>query len=499
MMITKLKKWIVAALSVCVFAFVGVAFTSVAPAPTATADTLTAEQSWDVSAAGDGSVKAYIYPTLTDGEKYDLVISGTGAMATSWTASKVPWNSIRAKIVSVTVEEGVTTIGNFSFNLCTALTSLELPSTITEIREKAFYGCGLTEITIPAAVKNVGANALNASKLYLQKVTFLGMETKVADSAIHADTAVYCYSNSVVAEWAKERTNVTYLDVVSLFKKVNVSLGADLTVKYYVALEASEANNAKIDFAINEYTMSDDSATLVGDLYEFSFTGVAPQWIGDTITATLTVGDKEEVKKYSVLQYCNAILGSDYATLNMSETKFEALKTLVVDLVNYGAAAQTFTGDTETVSVSGKGSTFVAPTETDEKITGALNGVEMKSADLIFNKANALKFYFTADSADLNVLLTKNGVPVMLAKVSDLAVEGGQYCVTTEAISATEFDDIYTLTVYGVDMTNGVSVSYSVQSYVYANQANESNANLAALVKALWVYGESAKAYANAQ
>ena len=477
MIINKLRKWIVTALSVCVFAFVGVAFADVVPAPTATADTATAEQSWDVSSAEDGSVMAYLYKNESDSTKYNLVIEGEGAMKTGWSATKVPWYSMRAKIVSVEISEGITEIGQYSF-----------------------YNVGATEITIPESVTNIYANAFGASSASaccLQKITFLGKTTRIgAESSIYSSVVIYGYTDSTAEAYATKYER-TFISLTSLFKKVNVSLGADLTVKYYVALDASEANNAKIDFAVNGYTMSDDTATLVGDLYEFSFTGVAPQWIGDTITATLTVGSTTEVKNYSVLQYCNAILGSDAATLNMSETKFTALKTLVVDLVNYGAAAQVFTGDTDTISVSGTGSTFQTLTETDEKITGELDGVVMTSADLVFNKANALKFYFTADSADLNVLLTKNGVPVMVAKVSDLTKSGDAYCVTTEEIFATEFDDVYTLTVYGADMTKGVSVSYSVQSYVYANQASATD--LASLVKALWVYGESAKAYANAQ
>lgn len=59
---------------------------------------------------------------------------------------------------SVTLAEGVTTINNSAFYGCKSLKSIEFPSTLTAINTNAFVNSGLTSITIPDTVKNIGEN-----------------------------------------------------------------------------------------------------------------------------------------------------------------------------------------------------------------------------------------------------------------------------------------------------------------------------------------------------
>lgn len=59
---------------------------------------------------------------------------------------------------SVTLAEGVTTINNSAFYGCKSLKSIEFPSTLTDINTSAFVNSGLTSITIPDTVKNIGEN-----------------------------------------------------------------------------------------------------------------------------------------------------------------------------------------------------------------------------------------------------------------------------------------------------------------------------------------------------
>ena len=63
---------------------------------------------------------------------------------------------------SVTLGEGITTIGSYAFQNAMWLTEITLPSTITTIGEYAFYGCtGLTTITIPDSVTSIGSLAFS--------------------------------------------------------------------------------------------------------------------------------------------------------------------------------------------------------------------------------------------------------------------------------------------------------------------------------------------------
>ena len=83
------------------------------------------------------------YKLRTNGE---LIISGTGAM-TSYSSSSVPWHTYKEKIAKVTVEEGVTSVGNYAFYSCTNAESVSIPDSITSIGNYAFYGCsGLKNI-----------------------------------------------------------------------------------------------------------------------------------------------------------------------------------------------------------------------------------------------------------------------------------------------------------------------------------------------------------------
>ena len=96
-----------------------------------------------------------------------LTISGTGAMMDWASETNVPWRSYRSSITSVSIANGVTSIGSYAFYGCSNLTSCPIPSSITQIGGNAFRGCSkLTAITIPNSVTSLGAYAFyGCSKL----------------------------------------------------------------------------------------------------------------------------------------------------------------------------------------------------------------------------------------------------------------------------------------------------------------------------------------------
>lgn len=61
-----------------------------------------------------------------------------------------------SKLTSVTLPEGVTSIGESAFSGCSNLTSVRIPNSVTSIGEAAFYDCySLTTVRIPAGVKKI--------------------------------------------------------------------------------------------------------------------------------------------------------------------------------------------------------------------------------------------------------------------------------------------------------------------------------------------------------
>ena len=66
-------------------------------------------------------------------------------------------------IVAIRIGNGVTSIGNYAFNSCYALTSLTIPSGVTSIGSYAFTGCyTLTSLIIPSSVTSIGSSAFNS-------------------------------------------------------------------------------------------------------------------------------------------------------------------------------------------------------------------------------------------------------------------------------------------------------------------------------------------------
>ena len=63
-------------------------------------------------------------------------------------------------LTSVTIPDSVTSIGGSAFEDCTGLTSVTIPDSVTSIGYEAFYGCtGLTSVTIGASVESIGSSA----------------------------------------------------------------------------------------------------------------------------------------------------------------------------------------------------------------------------------------------------------------------------------------------------------------------------------------------------
>jgi hypothetical protein len=237
----------------------------------------------------------------------------------------------------------------------------------------------------------------------------------------------------------------------------------------------------------------------------FSFTDIPPQFMGDNISASLYSADDETpvatIPEHSVRAYAEKVM-----ELYRDNTK---LINLIEDMLRYGAAAQMYRNyktsnlvtdgldlDTERAKA--------LPTEDDNDrtmdpmvdistLTDSFTAIGVR-----FDFDN--KIYFKIKTDDISkIKITVNGEEINVAD-QNAPLGGGVYIFYTSGINATMFDEIFTFRMY-VDDVLHQTVTYSVNSYVYAKcgdltaEDESTLAPIAQLVRALYRYGLSAKAY----
>ena len=70
-----------------------------------------------------------------------------------------PWYLSRSSLTQVTFEDGITSIGDYTFRGCTSITSVSLPDSVTSLGNSAFYECtSLTSVTISDSLTTMMSN-----------------------------------------------------------------------------------------------------------------------------------------------------------------------------------------------------------------------------------------------------------------------------------------------------------------------------------------------------
>lgn len=106
-----------------------------------------------------GSVDEGITWSLS--EDYVLSIDGVGAMP-DYVFNNVPWSAYKSSIQKVVIGEGITYIGNYTFDSHSALTEVTIPEGVTALGRKAFGLCSaLSGVTLPESVAVIGELAFH--------------------------------------------------------------------------------------------------------------------------------------------------------------------------------------------------------------------------------------------------------------------------------------------------------------------------------------------------
>lgn len=330
---------------------------------------------------------------------------------------------------------------------------------------------------------------------------------------VDAKNTTDCFEGLVAVADGSANVNVIENKAVSTIDAADVKLGDDISIKYFATLDPTHVG-AQMKFTMNgKETVVDGVAGEGENEYVYVFEGVAPQCMGDNIKAELVFeGTTVAVKdNYSVLSYCKNMLASNAAELGITQTKFDAMKTLIADLLEYGAKAQLYKGYKTNALVNAgiEGKTeFTELTKTVKRAweTIYFDDVKFVAAGVYFDYTNALFVKFTAPGmTDEDIRVNFNNDTYYSLSDCELIDEAtSTYLLKLDNVSVLDYGSSFNIYLEWYDAEDledwdqQQRFRYSVNSYVYSMQGSENTA-MADLAKALYNYGASAVAYSEAE
>ena len=371
----------------------------------------------------------------------------------------------------------------------------------------------------------VGTNTNNTFKIdatsgYLQHNStsrYLGIYTTTPDWRCYTSYTTANIANQELAFYVKS-TGTTYwtteVEVIELkFYSASLEVGEGISINYKVVASLFAENLYDLDsacatFVFNKETEDERTFTvsdpvLSGDYYVFQLKNIRPDWMGDVVTATLTATDANgesitsKAIEYSVAEYC-------YNKLNASDST-DALKTLLIDMLDYGAATQLHTGyktdalvtDNAAYTNNASSGTSSAPTLNAAPAFGTsldTPAAAWKGAALFLRETVRIRLRFTAESIDGVTVTAQIGDNDPVVLDSFTSAGNNVYYVFFDNLLATQMREDVVFTV----MQNGTAISntltYSVEAY--ATSATATAGTLADMLNAMMNYGDAVYAYA---
>ncbi len=287
---------------------------------------------------------------------------------------------------------------------------------------------------------------------------------------------------------AKEQTvYACYATGVSEIAGADLEIGSSLTVNYYAEL-SEEHLSAKLKVTRNNnVTELNGVYDEITGYYKFSYAGINPQCMTDNIKAELVYNNEviSVKEEYSVKTYANNLMKKTASELGLSNDKYDALKTLLSDMLVYGDNAQAYQSyredDLATTDITWlNASEFVAPTDGVKRVVSGNTDANNKILSSGLNMANVNKIYFKVNVTDALVYVD-----------GELKTPDKDGKVYTDAIKANQFSDVHTC-----ELRRGnesiAKVQYNVNAYI---QSKHNNNSVGSIVKATSNYGNSAKKY----
>ena len=240
--------------------------------------------------------------------------------------------------------------------------------------------------------------------------------------------------------------------------------------------------------------------------YVFSYKGINPQLMNDNVTAILHAKNKSE--EYTSPEKIMSVREYAYTMLDRySDDEHSKLRTLLVDLLNYGAAAQIYAGyQTDNLvnsALTDVQKDWASKDTTEFKNIRNLNyktisnpTAEWKTCSLVLKNSIMVKVKFSAkDVENKTVEIVLKNAKFTYTKDDFVNNGDGTYYVYCNELFANELSDDLLFTIYENGKPCSNTMLFSVESYARLVRDNYKDKPLDKMTTAMMLYGNSAKAY----
>lgn len=240
--------------------------------------------------------------------------------------------------------------------------------------------------------------------------------------------------------------------------------------------------------------------------YVFSYKGINPQLMNDNVTAVLHAKNKSE--EYTSPEKIMSVREYAYTMLDRySDDEHSKLRTLLVDLLNYGAAAQIYAGyQTDNLvnsDLTDVQKDWASKDTTEFKNIRNLNyktisnpTAEWKTCSLVLKNSIMVKVKFSAkDVENKTVEIVLKNAKFTYTKDDFVNNGDGTYYVYCNELFANELSDDLLFTIYENGKPCSNTMLFSVESYARLVRDNYKDKPLDKMTTAMMLYGKSAKAY----
>ena len=318
-----------------------------------------------------------------------------------------------------------------------------------------------------------------------------------------------------------ETPNVPEVETIDPVMGKTISLDGGMAMVYYIDKEAvKDAQVVTIQFEKPEYVAGKtiDEVTLVEDYIDtvigkkqvlrFEYKGIFAKELSVDVKVTI-FADGEVIKTeiYSVKEYAMKQLAKNNIPAN--------LKTLLVDMLNYGAAAQIyFNYNTDnlanadlTEDQQALASQELAEMTSHKNTVGGEDAtVVLAGTALVLENAIETNYYLNLNGYKAEDLVAKITYVDCLGKEVEVVVEGKDFAVKDQyhvvrfsGLSSREMRTVYSMTVFDKE-GNVVSATYeySIESYAVSQLSKTAEgSNFYNILVAMMKYGFSAESYFN--